>query len=616
MGHYKPNLRDLEFTLFTVLADPDGYGRGTFADTDETTARGILTEVARLASTVLADAHTAADRTPPVHDPDAHTVTVPAEFAAAYHTWLDAGWHLLDVPPALGGAVVPPSLRWAVAELVLGANPALYLYQSFGGFARILHEVGTPEQQDLARALVERRWGATMVLTEAEAGSDVGAARTRAVRQDDGTWHIEGVKRFITSGEHDLAENIVHFVLARPEGNGPGTKGLSLFLVPKYRVVDWRTGELGERNGVLATALEDKMGLKASATCELVFGTDRPAVGHLVGEVHDGIRQMFRVIETARMIVAVKSAATLSTGYLNAVAYARERVQGADLAALGDKSAPRVPVLRHPDVRRALLLQKAYAEGLRALVLYTATVQDRIAEAEAAGTPGTDARARNDLLLPIVKGYCSERAYARLGDALEVLGGSGYLRDFPLEQYVRDTRIDALYEGTTGIQGLDLFFRKIARDQGAALTALLDDVEKTARGATRSAGGPDADHALLLDAVADVRAMATAMGGDLLRSFEDPAAVYQVGRNTTRLLYACGDVLVGWLLLRKAAAAAEALDRAPADRPTTQPDDDYLRGVIASASYFVQETLPHLAVERARTERPDPVLMSVPDAAW
>lgn len=437
MGHYKSNLRDLEFTLFDVLGRAEAYGRGAFAGTGQDTARAVLAEVERMAVHQLADASVAADRTPPVYDPRARSVTLPASFKEAYRAWMEGGWHLLDLPASLGGADVPPSLRWAVAELALGANPALYLYQGFTGFARVLDRLGTDEQRQLARLMVERQWGSTMVLTEPEAGSDVGACRTRARRQPDGSWHLEGVKRFITSGEHDLAENIVHFVLARPEGHGPGTKGLSLFLVPKFQVADPGTGRLGARNGVFATALEDKMGLKASATCELTFGAEEPAVGTLLGEEHDGIRQMFQIIEQARMIVGTKSAATLSTGYLNAVAYAKERVQGTDLAALGDRSAPKVPITRHPEVRRSLLLQKGFAEGLRALVLYTATVQDRIAAARAEGRTDQEATALNGLLLPIVKGYSSERACEQLNHALQILGGAGYTKDFPLEQYIR-----------------------------------------------------------------------------------------------------------------------------------------------------------------------------------
>ena len=252
-----------------------------------------------------------------------------------------------------------------------------------------------------------------MVLTEPDAGSDVGAGLTKAVRQDDGSWHLTGVKRFITAAEHDLSDNIVHLVLARPEGAKAGTKGLSLFVVPKFHY-DAETGALGERNGVYVTNVEKKMGLKVSTTCELTFGAGEvPAQGWLVGEVHDGIAQMFKVIEYARMVVGAKAVATLSAGYQVALAYAKERVQGADLTAT-TKDAPRVTITHHPDVRRSLMLQKAYAEGMRALYLYTASFRDQVVEARAAGTADSEqaklAERVNDLLLPVVKGFVSERA--------------------------------------------------------------------------------------------------------------------------------------------------------------------------------------------------------------
>jgi alkylation response protein AidB-like acyl-CoA dehydrogenase len=253
-----------------------------------------------------------------------------------------------------------------------------------------------------------------MVLTEPDAGSDVGAGRTKAIKQDDGSWHIDGVKRFITSAEQDMTENIFHLVLARPEGAGPGTKGLSLFIVPKFHF-DGETGELGERNGVFVTGVEHKMGIKVSTTCELTFGQHGvPAKGWLVGEVHDGIAQMFQVIEYARMMVGTKAIATLSTGYLNALSYAKERVQGADLTQMLDKTAPRVTITHHPDVRRSLMLQKAYAEGLRAVYLYTATFSDQAWTGEGDEESRELAARVNDLLLPVVKGVGSERAYEQL----------------------------------------------------------------------------------------------------------------------------------------------------------------------------------------------------------
>ena len=324
MGHFKSNLRDIEFNLFEMLGRQDVLGSDSFPEIDEQTARGILDEVNRLAIGPVAESFAEADRHPPVFDPETSSVRMPEAFKKSFQAFQDAEWFHLELPPELGGTQAPRSLHWAIAELILGANPAVWMYASGSAMAHALWRLGTPEQKRFAQIAIDRKWTSTMALTEPDAGSDVGAGRTRAIQQPDGTWHIEGVKRFITSGEHDMAENIFHMVLARPDGAGPGTKGLSMFLVPKYLVRE--DGTLGERNGVYVTTVEHKMGLKASTTCELTFGADRPAVGMLVGGVHDGIRQMFRVIENARMLVGTKAIATLSTGYLNALDFAKSRV--------------------------------------------------------------------------------------------------------------------------------------------------------------------------------------------------------------------------------------------------------------------------------------------------
>nr|WP_055509471.1 acyl-CoA dehydrogenase [Nonomuraea pusilla] len=601
MGHYKSNMRDLEFNLFEVFGRREILGTGPFADVDEDVARSILDEVNRLATGVLADSFEEGDRKPPVFDPKTSTVKIPEGFKKSFKALVDGGWAHLDLPADLGGPGIPRSLAWATAEMVLGANPALYMYAAGPNFAYTLWKLGTDEQKRFAELAIERNWGATMVLTEPDAGSDVGAGRTRAVRQADGSWRIEGVKRFITSAEHDMAENIFHLVLARPEGHGAGTKGLSMFLVPKFHV-DLETGELGERNGVYVTNVEKKMGLKVSTTCELTFGDKHPAVGWLVGEVHEGIKQMFMVIEHARMMVGTKAIATLSTGYLNALEYAKARVQGADLTQMTDKSAPRVTITHHPDVRRELMLQKTYAEGMRALVLYTATFQDAIQ----IDPDDRHAQAMNDLLLPLVKGVGSERSYELLSRSLQTLGGSGYLQDYPIEQYIRDAKIDSLYEGTTAIQGLDLFFRKILRNQGAAIGALLAEIGAFASSEAGN-GRLKEERKLLADAAADVKAMGDTMAGWAISSLESPREVYKVGLNTTRLLLALGDLVIGWLLLRQAEVALAAL---------AGGEDPFYQGKVAAASFFATNVLPRLAAERRVLEGTGLELMDLPEEAF
>ncbi|MBB3677731.1 acyl-CoA dehydrogenase [Modestobacter versicolor] len=614
MSHYTANLRDLEFNLFEFQSTKDRFGTGPFEQMDAETARGVLAEVRRLAEGPLAASFVDADRNPPVFDPATSSVTLPESFKRSYEALAAGEWFRLDLPESLGGFGAPVALRWAAYEMVLGANPAAFMYGSGPTFGATLHSLGTPDQRRLAELMIEKGWGATMVLTEPEAGSDVGAGRTRAVQQPDGSWHITGVKRFITSAEHDLSDNIVHLVLARPEGAKQGTKGLSLFVVPKFHV-DLETGELGERNGAYVTGVEKKMGLKVSTTCELTFGDGPvPAKGWLVGEVHDGIAQMFKIIEYARMFVGTKAIATLSAGYLQALAYAKERVQGADLTATA-KDAPRVTITHHPDVRRSLMLQKAYTEGMRALYIYAASLRDEVVEAEAAGTTGspeaTLAARVNDLLLPIVKGFGSERATQLLtAESLQTLGGSGYLQDHPLEQYIRDSKIDTLYEGTTAIQGQDFFFRKIVKDGGVALTWLAEQVQGTIS-AEAGNGRLKEERALLATALADVQGMLTAMFGQLTAAQEDVRKLYEVGQNTSRLLLAAGDLITGWLLVRQAEVALAALSG-----EVSEADRLFYEGKLAATRFFCTQVLPRLTSERFIVEHTDNALMDVDEAAF
>jgi alkylation response protein AidB-like acyl-CoA dehydrogenase len=546
-------------------------------------------------------------------------VRLPDPFRRSYEAFMDSEFWRLDLPSGIGGTPAPRTLWWSLAELVLGSNAPVWMYASGPSFAQTLYHEGTPEQQEWAKLIVDKGWAATMVLTEPDAGSDVGAGRTRAIPQPDGSWHLEGVKRFITSGEHDLTDNIVHYVLARPVGvegaGGPGTKGLSLFVVPKFHF-DPATGELGERNGVFATNVEHKMGLKVSTTCELTFGGHGvPAKGWLLGGVHDGIRQMFLIIEHARMMVGTKAIAALSTGYLNALEYARSRVQGADLVRNGDRAAPRVTITHHPDVRRSLLLQKSYAEGLRALVCYTASWQDRLHLAQACGdTDGAALADRvNDLLLPLVKGCGSERAYELLGaEALQTFGGSGYLQDYPLEQYVRDSKIDTLYEGTTAIQSLDLVFRKVAKDGGVALMTVAAEIADFIESEAGN-GRLKEERLALAAALGDVQAMLGVFMGWLGDARDgEPRELYKVGLNSRRLLLAMGDLVVGWLLQRQADVALRALggDEVPA------ADRAFYEGKVASARFFAHEVLPRLAADRRVVETTTLDAMDLPEEAF
>jgi alkylation response protein AidB-like acyl-CoA dehydrogenase len=611
MGHYKSNVRDLEFNLFESLKLEEVLADDAFGDLDGDSVRQMLSEAARLAEGPVAESFAESDRHPPTFDPDTHVVTLPEPFKKSLRAWSEGEWFRVGLDENVGGVPAPSMVQWAINELVLGANPAIFMYMAGPILANILYGIGNEQQRHWASMAIDRNWGATMVLTEPDAGSDVGAGRTKAIDQGDGTWHIDGVKRFITSGDSDdVFENILHMVLARPEGAAPGTKGLSLFLVPKF-LLDPETGEPGERNGAFVTNVEHKMGLKVSATCELTFGQQGvPAVGWLVGDTHRGIAQMFKIIEYARMMVGTKAIGTLSTGYLNALDYAKVRIQGADLTQMTDKTAPRVTIIHHPDVRRALLTQKAYAEGLRALYLYTAAHQDPSAAAIVSGADADLAERVNDLLLPIVKGVGSERAYQTLTESLQTFGGSGFLQDYPIEQYIRDAKIDSLYEGTTAIQAQDFFFRKIVRDHGASLAHLVKQIEAFIDSDDARPELADA-RTQLATAVDDLQGWVATMTGYLVDSQQSATELYRVGLESVPFLMAVGDLLIGWLLLRQAEIALTALDDDP-----SPADRSFYSGKVTAAKFFVKNMLPRLTAERGIAANVDLAVMQLREDAF
>jgi alkylation response protein AidB-like acyl-CoA dehydrogenase len=607
MSHYIANLRDIEFCLFDLLGREKIMGTAPYDDVDRDTSMGMLEEMKRLCENDLAESFVEGDRVGAILDKTTGDVTLPESFKKSYKSYVDGEWWRLDAPVELGGMKVPPSLRWAIAEMVLGSNPAIHIYASGYAFAQVAHVLGTEPQKKIAKHMVEKHWGATMQLTEPDAGSDVGAGRTKAVDQGDGTWHITGTKRYITSGDADFYDNVIHFVLARREGGGPGTKGLSLFLIPKF-MFDFETGEMGKRNGVYVTSLEDKMGLNVSATCEVNLGEKEPAVGYLLGDVHQGIFQMFKVIEFARMMVGTKAIATLSAGYQQALSFSKTRIQGGDMKIMNDKASPRVEIIRHPDVRRSLMVQKSYSEGMRALVLYTASIQDEIELATKAGLTERveDMEKLNDLLLPIVKGYGSEKSWTLLGtESLQTFGGAGFTKDWPLEQYVRDAKIDTLYEGTTAIQGLDFFFRKIVKDGGRTIGLLGKEIKTFAE----SGGAHSVEKGELLKALDDLNVIIATLVGHAMESQENAEKIYTVGLNTSRCLMAVGDIITAWLLLRQADIALEKI-------PTAGKDLDFYNGKIASAKFFVINYLPHIRADRKIIENTDNLIMDISDNSF
>jgi hypothetical protein len=601
--HYKSNLRDIFFNLFEFYdVGHATLGRGPFAHMDEATARDALAALEELCSNELASSFAETDRTPLKLDSEGN-VTLPDALKRSMEAYFAADWHRLELPERLGGAGAPPSVIWAAFEMVAGANStaAFYLFGTF--VAKVIERLGTEDQRKrFVSAMIDRRWGGSMVLTEPDAGSDVGAGRARARHVDGDVWEIEGVKRFITNGDFDTVENIVHLVLARPEGAGPGTKGLSMFIVPKFWVNE--DGSLGPRNGAFVTNVEKKMGIKGSATCEMTFGERMPARGLLVGGVHDGIRQMFHAIEWARMCIGVKSMSTVSTAYLNALEFAKIRIQGSDLLKSQDKAAPRVRIVEHPDVRRMLMTQKVFAEGMRALCYFNAVLQDQIELVGGHGSAeGKELDRLNDLLLPLIKGYNSEKGYELLALSLQCFGGSGYIQDYPIEQYVRDQKIDTLYEGTTHIQALDLFFRKIARDGGRTLRGLLGRIRETIdQEAAIEALKPE--QWALARALSDVEGIMAVMMSKLEES------LYHVGLQGNRILFALAELVIGWLLVRQAAVAHRKLPEASSE------DKAFYEGKIAAARFYSRNVLPGLTLTRKLIEDSTLELMQLPEEVF
>ena len=569
MSHYKSNIRDIEFNLFEVLGRDEILGTGPFEEIDTDTARSILAEVDRLARDELAASYEDSDRNAPVFDPETGTADVPESFAKSYQAWMDAEYWRLSIPAELGGQPAPSTLNWAIGELVLGSNAPIWMYACGPSFASIVHRNGNDRDKRIATHMIERQLG------RHHGAHRAGRRLRRGRRPDQG--HPAGGRLLAHRGREALHhlrrapdEREHHPPRPRPPGRASraraarAPRACRLFIVPKLHF-DHETGELtGERNGAHVTNVEKKMGIKVSNTCEVTFGEHEPAQGWLLGEVHDGIAQMFQVIENARMMVGTKAIATLSTGYLNALDYAKERVQGPDLTRASDKTAPRVTITHHPDVRRSLMTQKSFAEAMRALVLYTASWQDKVMMAEHAGEKDELAERVNDLLLPIVKGYGSERSWVLLGtESLQTFGGSGFLQDYPIEQYVRDAKIDTLYEGTTAIQGQDLFFRKIVKDQATALGFLAGEIEKFIASEAGN-GRLKNERELLAQGLEDTQAIVGHLITDLMSADPNaeggnPSNIYKVGLNTSRLLMVLGDIVCSWLLLRQAEIALEKL---------------------------------------------------------
>jgi len=531
---------------------------------------------------------------------------VPACYKEAHDKLYEAGWKAVGVSPEYDGQGAPKAVFMATEEFITGANTSLSMYPGLAhGTAELIEEFGTEEQkQKYCHKVYHGAWGGTMCLTEPDAGSDVGASRSKAFKNDDGTYRIEGTKMYISSGDSDMVENVIHLVLARIEGAAPGTKGLSLFIVPKIRVND--DGSLGKPNDVVLAGLEHKMGIKGSVTALLNFGENGECIGELVGGVeHQGMKQMFKMMNGARIFVGVQGIANASSAYLNALAFCRERKQGSSIENFKDPTSPRVTIIEHPDVRRMLLDMKSRVEGIRALAIKLSMHQDfalvATDEKETANHQGVV-----DVLTPIVKAYGTDEAYRVCVTAMQAMGGAGYISDYGVEQYCRDSRIFTIYEGTNHIQAMDLVGRKLGQRGGANFQQLIGEIAKFVK--THGEHARIGKEVKLLSKAQE----AVASGAMLNLMWSQSGKLKYLDLHANRYLEMMGITTVGWLLLEAATIAEEAL----ANVQEGHPDRHFYEGKIQSALFFVRNNLPLVPAMAAMMQAEDDSAIAVPEEGF
>ncbi len=570
--------RDIDFVLHELLEVEKLTALEKFGAFNRKAFDLIVTEARRFALKEMLPTYPDGDRLGVRYAGDGR-VHVPESFHRVHKLYLESEWTAPSAPPEYGGQGLPHAIRAAAEEYLMGANWPLCSYGSMGaGTAHMIQLYGTEEQkQTYLEKLNTGRWGGTMLLTEPEAGTDVGSLTTTAARNPDGTFSLTGNKIFITNGEHDLVENIIHPVLARIEGDPSGTKGISIFIVPKYFVE--ADGSLGARNDIVCTGVEEKHGIHGSATCSMALGTRGRCTGFLLGEQRQGMKIMFHMMNGARLGTGLQALAHASTSYLYALDYARRRIQGRDIADFRDRSAPSVPIIRHPDVRRMLMWMKAHVEGLRALVYFGWHLVDRY-EASADEEEKQSCLNLLELLTPIIKGYGSERGYEVCVNGIQVFGGAGYTRDYPAEAIARDCKITTIFEGCTGIQAADLLGRKLGLKKGAVYMDFLARM-KAATERARSVEAT-ADLARRMDAAIDrLGAVALHMGQNAM-SAEFRAAF----AHSLPFLDVMGDVVMGWMHLWRATVAAEKVPDAK------KKDRLFYTGQIKTAEFFIRTILP------------------------
>ncbi len=603
INRYKADLREFTFLLFEQFKLGELLGKEPYEGWGEEEVRTSLAECYRFAREVLGPLNVVGD-IEGCKLKDGAVIT-PTGFKDAWKKLYEAGWKAISVPPELGGAGAPRSVQVLIEEMLSGSNTAFNMYPGLAyGAAEVIEHFGTPEQKKTyCQNMFTGAWGGTMCLTEPHAGTDVGSSKTTASRNPDGSYSIRGTKIFISGGDHDLADNVIHLVLARVDGAPPGTKGLTLFIVPKVRVD-------GTSNDVSVGALEHKMGINGSATCVLNFGDNGQCLGWPVGgedKINQGMPQMFKLMNAARISVGVQGVSVASSAYLNALEYAKDRKQGSSITHWKDATAPRVPIIEHTDVRRMLLHMKAHVEGIRALAIKLAHHQDQVQmytgkdEAKTAYHQG-----QVDLLVPLVKAYGSDQGFRVCEMAIQTYGGAGYTRDYPVEQYCRDAKIFSIYEGTNHIQAMDLVGRKLGQAGGANLQAFLGDVQKFV--------AAHSGHATLGPAVKKLGAAQEALAGTAMRllMWFQAGQLALVPLSANRFCEMMSELTVAWLLLEGAVVAETAKAKVAADHP----DHAFYAGKTAAALYYARNVLPGVEHKAQLLADEDKSPLEITDAAF
>ncbi len=593
--------RDIDFILHEQLKIENLSKHEKFAEFTKKTIDLIVSEARNLAVKEVLPTRKEGDEVGCTFD--AGVVKAPECFRRPIELLREGEWTAMTEDPEYGGQGMPVTLAMAAGEYFNGANYPLMMYPGLThGAGKLVESFGTEEQKRIyLKNMYTCKWGGTMLLTEPEAGSDVGALTSKAVKNDDGTYSITGQKIFISSGDHDMMENIIHPVLARIEGAPAGTKGISLFLVPKFRVKD--DGSLGEFNDVTCVGIEEKMGIHGNATCTLSLGEKGECRGELLGEENKGMRAMFLMMNEARLLVGMQGFACASSSYMNSVNYAKERVQGRHLLKMFEKDAPGVPIIQHPDIRRMLLTMKAYVEGMRSLLYYVAWCEDMT---KIAADENDKEKYQNlvELLIPIAKGYVTDEAYNVCNLGMQVYGGYGYIKEYPQEQLVRDCRITMIYEGTNGIQSMDLLGRKLGMKKGKLVMDLMGEIgavinEGKQIEATKEYAAVLEKNLNKLGEVA-MHLGATAMSEKVLTAFAHSYPFMEV----------CGDVVMAWMLLWRANIAAGAREKAK------KKDLPFYDGQIRSVQFFCNTVLPTTAGKMNAILASDSAAIDIDEASF